>query len=141
MRADRRGVKDLYSIDGIVETKLNTDINAVVCRWETFSGHGHLRPCIETQIQAVRSGARFVVVDVSAAKGLPNNDDQEWFGTHVFPAYEKAKLRALITIVPQSAVTKLGARRWQSTGNRFGFETFEAASLDEAFSICRERAA
>jgi len=129
-------MKDLYSIPDIVETVYDSAHATIRVSWKTFSGHQHLRPSIEAQVACVEQGAKHVIVDTSEAKGLPSDEDQAWFATEVFPRYEKAGLKTLVTVLPKSAVTKLGASRWSETGNRFGFKTFTCASLEDAQSLC-----
>ena len=110
--------------------------------WETFIGHRHLRPSIEAQVAHVRDhGARFVVVDVSGAKGVPSDEDQAWFAETVFPQYKTHGLAALVTVLPKSAITKLGASRWNRSASGFGFELAEVASLDDARALIAEKKA
>lgn len=125
--------EQLYKEPDITTCIYDTEKNSVVVKWHKLSGHDHLRPCLEAQMKCVKEkGAKFVVVDVSSAQGTPTQEDQDWFGTKVFPFFDKQGLKALITILPQSALTKLGAKTWQKTSIGFSFSNYEVGSLKAA---------
>lgn len=125
----------LYESKGAVRAVLHPELKQVFVVWESFSG-GHFKPCLEAQMKAVDSGqAKFVLVDVRKTKGVPTQDDQDFLVQKTFPLFKAAGLHAIVTLVPESAVTKMGAKRWQSAGSQFGFKMYEAGSPEDASSL------
>lgn len=123
----------LYEAKGICTAWYDSSKSQVGVTWHKFPGDGHFRPCLDAQVRAVEAErAKFVIVDVRKTTGVPTQDDQNYLVQTVFPAYKKANLLAIVTLVPESAVAKMGAKRWQSSGSQFGFKMFEAGSLDDA---------
>lgn len=74
-----------------------------------------------------------MIVDVSEAKGVPSDADQTWLVESVFPQYQHYGLQALVTVLPKSAVAKLGAQRWKHSASGFVFQLAEVASIAYAF--------
>ena len=131
--------KDIYTVKGVVETIYDPAIRSVIVSWYDFSQFGILRPCLEAQVECVREdGAKMIIVDTRKAKGMLEQIDQEWLGTNVFPVYEEYGVKAVITIVPKSALTLLSAKQWQMTGSAFGVDFVETQSFDTALEIVKQ---
>ena len=81
-----------------------------------------------------------VIVDTSKAKGVLKQEDQEWFGTYLFPKLQAAGIKAIITIVPGDALSKLTARQWTRTGQQFGVEFIDTATLQTARQLAKQYA-
>lgn len=132
-------MEKLYDAPGVTSAGYDPAHKAIVAKWENFPATGHFRPCLEAQVNCVQQhDVDFVVVNVSTTQGVPAQEDQQWLGDYVFPGYESAGLKAVITIVPQDALTQLGASRWRQTGSTFKFDMFEVASLEDAKACIRD---
>jgi hypothetical protein len=131
--------KDIYTVEGVVETVYDPTIKSILVTWYDFSQFGILRPCLEAQVECVREdGAKMIIVDTRQAKGMLEQIDQEWLGTNVFPVYEEYGVKAVITIVPKSSLTLLSAKQWQMTGSAFGVDFVETQSFDTALDIVNQ---
>ena len=123
----------LYDVSNTVEAVYDRNINSIVVTWTHLGPHDHLRPCVKAQLECVkRDGAKALVVDTSNATGVLKQEDQEWFNTQLFPSLQAAGLKAIITVVPQNALTKLAARQWQSSGRKSGIEFIQTESRTTA---------
>lgn len=127
--------KVLYDAPGVGRTTYDTESKIILAVWHEFSGHNHLRPCVETHVKAALTGARFLIIDVSKARGVVSQADQQWFVDYVFPKYTRAGLRALINIEPANALTKLGSEQWRKTASTFSFDTYTAKDLSAALAL------
>jgi hypothetical protein len=125
----------LYDAPSIGRTTYDPESKIVLAVWLEFSGHTHLRPCVETHVKAALTGARFLIIDVSQARGVPSQADQQWFVDYVFPKYTRAGLKALINIEPANALTKLGSEQWRKTASTFSFGTYSARDLSAALTL------
>jgi len=128
----------LFDVQNVVETGWDPATGIVLVRWITFTGHDHLRPCLQAQMQVVGQGARVLIVDAADAAGVPSDEDQDWFGQVVFPFYRQHGLSALINVQPRSALTRLGTRRWSRTASGFGFDIIDCSSLDHAYELAHD---
>ena len=127
---------DVYCVDGVVETIYDAATQTMTCTWIHLGPHAHLRPCLQAQVDCVIAhDTRAIIVDTADAKGVLTQDDQAWIGEYVFPTYQANGLKALITVLPKSALTGLAAKRWQKTGSNFGFDFMDADSLATAKQI------
>jgi hypothetical protein len=131
----------IYHAAGQCEATFDAATQTIYARWDKFPAEGHFRPCLDAQAKLVAAGrAKFVIVDVSKTTGVPLQEDQAYLVEKVFPAYKAGGLKAIITVVPASAITKMGAKRWQDSGSQFGFAMYEAASVADAEQLIRDKA-
>ena len=94
-------VEDIYTVEGVCETRFNSTRETIYVKWHKLSECHHVRASVERQMGLVKSKrVKAIIVDVSTARGVPDQATQEWFGEVVFPAYEDHGLKALINIVP-----------------------------------------
>jgi hypothetical protein len=128
----------IYQAPGVVTTTYDPASTVILVSWEHLAP-AHIRPCLERQMEQVKAGARFLVVDVGTARGAPTPEHQAWFDEEVFPFYRRHGLRALITVVPQSGVTRLGAQRWMSAASRHGFDAWDASDLEAVLELIQRR--
>ena len=89
-------------------------------------------------MKAVKEGAEYIIVDVSETTGTPSQEDQNYFAESVFPFFEKTGLKALITVLPQGAISKMGAKRWQRTASSFAFSTYDVESTGDAEGLIND---
>jgi len=131
--------KLLYQQPDVVSAEYDAATNAVIVTWQNLGPHNYLRPCLAAQNKSVKGdGAKYIIVDTSEAKGVLKQEDQEWFATELFPELQAAGLKAIITIVPKAALTKMATRQWTRTGAQFGIEFYDAASMEDAVAIVNQ---
>jgi hypothetical protein len=128
----------VYQAKDCCRTTYDPESRIMVATWWNMTRE-HIRPNLERQMEQVRAGALYLVIDVGDSRGVPPPEDQAWFGDTVFPAYRAAGLKAMINVVPKSGVARLGASRWQRTASQFGFDTFDTSDLQAALDLIAER--
>lgn len=128
----------LYEADDVCRTTYDPASQIMVATWWDMR-HEHIRPNLVAQMDQVKAGVRFLVIDVGDCRGAPTPEDQAWFGDTVFPSYRAHGLQALINVVPRSGKTRLGANRWQRTASEFGFDTFDTSDVSAALDLIAER--
>jgi hypothetical protein len=132
-------VKDLYTVDGVVETSYDPSIKSIIVTWIHLGPHDHLRPCLEAQVDCVENdGAKVILVDTAESTGVLAQVDQTWFGEYVFPTYQRNGVKAVITVVPKSALTNLAAKQWQKTGSDFGVDFVEVDTIKTARKLAAD---
>lgn len=128
----------LYQANDICLTTYDPASRIMVATWWTMA-HEHIRPNLARQMDQVKAGARYLIIDVGECQGVPSPEEQAWFGDTVFPTYRAGGLKAMINVVPRSGVTRLGASRWQRSASRFGFDTFDTSDVAAALDLIAER--
>lgn len=130
-------MRSIYSKPGIVETYVDPKINSVVVYWDDLSDATVVKESCLAQAEEVKQGVKFIIIDTTKADTVVPVDVQEWFGQFLFPILKEHNLKAMITILSASALTRLSSRRWMKTGNPFGFDIYECESLDAAREIVK----
>ena len=128
----------LYQAKDTCRTTYDPASRIMVATWWNMD-HDHIRPNLERQMEQVKAGARYLIIDVGECRGVPAPEDQAWFGDTVFPSYRDHGLKAMINVVPRSGVARLGANRWQRTATRFGFDTFDTSDVAAALDLIADR--
>lgn len=124
--------KVLYEAAGVTKAVLRVEQRQVYVVWHQFPAKDDFKPCLEAQAREVGAGrVDAVIVDCRKTVGVPLQEDQKFLVEKIFPTFIKGRLKAIITLVPESALTKFGARKWQETGSQSGITMFEAGSEDE----------
>ena len=130
----------IHEVPGVVKTTFEADTKCIVVYWDNLSDGDIVKTSCLAQAEKVKSGeAKAVIVETSKSKGVPPQDVQDWFASDLFPVFKEANLKALITVIPESALTKLASKKWMTLGSPFNFEIFEAASLEDARTIAAEK--
>lgn len=129
-----------YNQPGIVEAEVNPALNCIVVHWENLDNGKIVQECCLAQLEEVKKGVKTIIVDTATADGLVPFEVQEWFGTTLFPQLRDAGLKAIITVIPRSAITRLASKRWTNTGKPFNFDMFDAESLDAAMNLAAKYA-
>lgn len=131
--------KDIYTVQGFVETIYDPTIKTIIVTWKNLGPHNYLRPCLEAQVECVREdGAKVILVNTATAKGVLSQVDQSWLATDVFPVYEEHGVKAVITVVPKQVFAKLAARQWQKTGRQFGVDFVDTGSYEAALELAKK---
>lgn len=135
-------MRRLYSAKGAVRVSIDPALKAVFAVWNDFNVPRVFRPCLEAQAAAVEQwGARYVVVDLTRASGVPSQADQDFLCQEVIPRYERAGLAAIITVLPACALTAMGAQRWRRAGATYRFGMYETRTLSDARELILRHAA
>ena len=133
-------MEDIYSKAGIVQTYVDGKVIKVI--WENLSNKEALYESCQKQLAIVQEGGiELIIIDISEAKGTPPMEVQQWFGDTLFPGYKAVPtFKGLINIMPQSAITKMGANHWKKTAQseQFGFLVYETDSMENAEKIVAE---
>ena len=123
-----------YEVSGVVRTYMENS-NIIVVEWDNlFDNEVIKKSCLE-QLEKAKKGAKVLIIETSKAKGVPSQETQEWFASTLFPAFEQAGLKAMITVVPESALTKMASKSWIKRASDFSFDSYDAASLEEAKNL------
>jgi len=128
----------VHDLEGVARIFYEPVSRVMLTTWVNLM-HAHIKPLIERQMEQVARGARFLVVDVRLTRSVPSPEDQAWYASTAVPFYKANGLRALVNLVPQSAVAKLGASRWRATAAQGGIDTWEAGDLESALRLLHER--
>ncbi len=124
----------LYQAKDVCRTTYDPQSGIMVATWWVMD-HDHIKPNLRAQMDQVKAGVRYLIIDVGDCHGVPTPEDQAWFGDTVFPSYRASGLKAMINVVPLSGAARLGANRWQKTASRFGFETFDTSDVAAALDL------
>ncbi len=129
----------VYQKENIVKTEYDDKEKIILVTWWSLSGHPYLKECVSMHVDLVKSGAKALIIDVSNAKGVVSQEEQAWFADWVFPEYDKNGLELIITILPQSALTEMAAKKWNQTASSFSFQSFETQSIQNALELARKK--
>lgn len=129
--------KVIFSEKAVAEASYDDKNKLVHVKWYSLAGHSFIKPCCLAQLEMVKKGAKILIVNVAESKGTPSPEEQEFFGKTLFPEFDKAGLKALITVLPSAGVTKMGANRWKKTASTFKFETYDVESEADAQSLVK----
>ncbi len=128
-------MRTFFEEAGIVRAEIDRATRTMIVTWQNLGPHDHIRPACEAQLREVKGGARYLILDTSETGGVVSQDDQAWFGEVLFPAFADAGLEAIVTVVPESAIAQLSSKGWMRTASPFGFEMYEAASVEDAARV------
>ena len=131
----------VYDAPGEVTVLFDEDAAEILAVLDPVRDEKVFRDNLDVQAALVESGrARFVIVDTRNATGVPSAKDQDYLMRFVFPRYREGGLEAILTVVPQSARTKMGAKRWIRSGTVWRFAMYEVASVADARAIIADEA-
>ena len=127
---------NIYNAPGFVDTWYEPDKGIIAAKWHKLTTREHVRLSCEEQLKVAQTtNAKCIIVDTSTAEGVPFPEDQKWFGDYLFPNMQKAGIKAIITVLPQNALTRLGTNTWNKTGSLFDMDFVDAASFEDAVDI------
>ncbi|MBI4942102.1 MAG: hypothetical protein HY830_15260 [Actinobacteria bacterium] len=105
----------------------------IVVRWFRFGDHDTFTRSLDVQAGLVEAGrARFIVVDIAEATGTPSAMDHDYVNRFVYPRYRRGGLKAIVTVIPHSARTRMGTKGWNRSGRTWRFDMHEAATVQDA---------
>ncbi|WP_109832402.1 hypothetical protein [Reichenbachiella versicolor] len=131
-------MESFYQKDGVVETSVDLSNQSMTVKWSSLSDDVAIKECCEAQLEQVKGGINKLFLDVSEAQGVPTQERQDWFAQTLFPSFADNGMKAIFTILPKSAITKLASKKWTKTGAPFNFDMFDVASLSDAQELAKE---
>lgn len=127
---------EFFTKPGVVKNVYDSSLSAIIATWTDLGPHDFARPCVEAQLEVIRKNpVKVMIVDAYNAVGVLKSLDQDWLGEEVFPKYEQAGLRAVITVPSKSALSRLSSNQYQQTGSDFKIDFVEVESLEEAIEM------
>jgi hypothetical protein len=121
-----------YVVEGVVNCVYDTELSCIYVKWDRFVP-AHVRPCLEAHWAPLsKHGGKGVIVDTKHSKGALSIEDQQWLVDVFFPKMAKIGVRAIVTIVPESAVTRISAKNWSQSGEVAGIKMINAATYEDA---------
>jgi hypothetical protein len=130
----------VYDAPGEVTVLFDEDAAEILVTWTRFGDEAVFRASLDVQADLVGSGrARIVIVDTADSTGVPSAKDLDHLTRFVFPRYREGGLEAILTVVPRSARTKMGAMRWVRSGSMWRFPMYEVASVEDARAVIAEK--
>lgn len=89
----------------------------------------HLKALEKIRAESVTS----LISDSSKVTDVPTDDCMEWLGKEMVPLLSKAGVKRLITIVPQTALSRLGTKSWQR--QVMGIDMYDVKNMAEALTL------
>lgn len=119
---------------GVGSIGYDDSIKAVILTWFK-NDDGIFRDRMETELRlVVERGLMTVIVDTSQVKGVLSLENQAWIAGDFFPRLSQTSLRALVSVVPQSAIAHLTNKR-SFHGAQVAFEVVQVDTLAEAHDV------
>ncbi len=132
--------QNIYSVDGVVDTI--KDGNVIHVKWKVLYNAEAIYESCNAQMKAVQNeGVELIIIDMMDAKGTPPTECQSWFGEVLFPGFnQNPDFKGLVNVLPESAITKMGAKRWKQTATtrQVGIDVYETDSMDGAKKLATE---
>lgn len=132
----------IYEEAGKVTVEYDPVSRIAISHWKRYAGP-QFRAAVERMLAEVKKrGIAAYISDASQAMDVPSQADFQWTESHVKPALLAAGLKRFITVLPASALAKLGTNRIGLIASNAGVETYQVGSLGEALAAAkRARAA
>lgn len=134
--------KSIYTATApqLVDTEYDDELKSVIATWYNFYAPKDLQASCQAQLKAVQEdGCKSIIVDCRQTKGVVRQEDQEWMDNYLFPEYVKAGLKAIITILPKSALSKLSTMNYKKTGSQHGIHMYECKDMETAEKLAKEQ--
>ena len=85
-------------------------------------------------LEVIKSkGVTSLITDSSKVLDVPFPENVEWLGTELIPMLAKAGVKKLISIVPQTALSRLGTKSWQN--KVLGIDMYDVKDMAEAIKL------
>jgi hypothetical protein len=138
VRPGQGGRDDMFVLvddcPGVGSIGYDDSIKAVILNWFK-NDDGIFRARMETELRLIlERGLTTVIVDTSQAKGVLSLENQAWIADDFFPRLSKTGLRALVSVVPQSAIAHLTNKR-TFVGAQVPFEIVQVDTVAEAHDV------
>jgi hypothetical protein len=132
------GEAQVFEIPGIFSCYWDADTKAIIGRWQSFRTDRVAEIVTRHIAEGGTRGARTCVIDVSQIKGVLSPEDSAWVEKSSPALLSKAKIAAIVNIIPASALTKMGADRWAKAALGNGVNAYTCSSPADAAQIARD---
>jgi len=123
----------VFDVADQVIVLLDEPAGLIVVRWSRFGDHDTFTRSLDVQAELIEAGrARFIVVDIGETTGTPSAMDHDYVNRFVYPRYRRGGLKAIVTVIPHSARTRMGTKGWNRSGRTWRFAMHEAATVQDA---------
>jgi hypothetical protein len=127
--------QQLVDIPKVLTVEYYPEHKAVVAHWHSFT-RGNVVEGIEQGAKAAgKLGVKSWVIDLTEAPGVPTQVDQSWLANNGHSLLISQGIVAIINIVGDSAMAKMGAHRWSETADKMGIHIFNTISLAEGLLL------
>jgi hypothetical protein len=134
------GIPLKQSIPGTITLEHHPTDGAVVGRWHSFHT-GRYREAVEAHIAATgQVRARTSIIDVSSDPGVPRQEDLVWTEQVAKQLMRKAGVTAVINVLGDAVLVKMGARRWSKGATDAGLTSYDCGTLKDALALARKLA-
>ena len=128
----------VFKQDGIVHVEYDTALKATISTWQNLGPHDYMVPSMNAEIDWCKENeVRVCIVDTSEATGVPSQEEQNWYADFAYPAFQAAGVKAIITVIPKSAISKLATSQWNKTGSQFEIDFIDAPTMEEAIRAAK----
>jgi len=129
-----------YEKQGVVRTYMDSSLpETMIVEWDNLFDSAVVKESCEAQLEKAKAGAKYLIIDTSKAQGVPSKETQDWFVNYLFPNFDKVGLKLMVTVLPQSALTKLASKSWIKNATPFSFESYDCGSQNEAKQLIRSK--
>ena len=125
-------MKSFYQKEGVVDTSIDLSDQSMTVKWLSLSDDKVIADCCLAQLEQVKSGINKLYLDISDTQGVPSQNRQDWFANTLFPKFADNGMKAIFTILPKSALTKLASKKWTKIGAPFNFGMYDVSSIEGA---------
>lgn len=126
----------IYKKEGFITVKYDAMNHVIIFDWINFViPLKELQELFEKTLKASREKQCFkYIAETSKVSSALRKDAVEWWGNVWVPVLDKAGLKCIITVLPQSAIANMSTRSWQQevVGN---IVMQNVKSLDDAIKI------
>jgi hypothetical protein len=131
-------ITKVCSVENVLESWFDHRLCVFVNQWYNVSSGIQLRAGFEQNCSMrEKYGAKYLVVDLSKAKGLPHPQEEGLFEGEVFAELEKGKFEQQIIIPPTNHFARFGLKDLLEMGNRLNCSFMLKNSLDEALEVIK----
>ena len=133
----------VHQIPGKLEVEWREDVNSMWDKWYNYNItlEEFTQAIMEKGVSFARSHRAIAwIADASIAKGVFADEIQEFITKKVFEQFAKIGIKYFISVQPQSALTKLGVKRYESQVGPKGITLVEAKDIDAAIAFLKEKA-
>ena len=125
----------IYENEKFIKVSLVDSPKHILYDWKkTYITLAEFKEMHLTAIEAIKAnGVYNLISDSSKVTDVPQDECKEWLGTQLIPLLSQAGVKKLITIVPQTALGRLGTKSWQQ--KVMGIDMYDVKSMDEAISL------
>lgn len=128
----------LFKVPRTMEAVHYPEAKAVVSHWESLCTPDCCAAIERGSAECRRLGAKSWIVDLTQNPGVPSQADLRWMETTGVELAKRNGVVAVINVHGDSAIAKLGAKRWTKGASDGGLTTYDCHSLADALALAAE---